>query len=320
MSASAGVFGLAPSRPAHNFFRSAGVPTRSGNLRQESRHCTNRLSRLGAFLSSFLTIRVFRILLFSLAALLSGCTTPPVAPPPISARQPFNFQRDTFAYANQLVWDYYYDDHGKWVSKPHDPKPDYTHHCFVVVRSARQFFEHARFDPSQPIADTNTYRQLIHRVLASSPKREFPDARKVVIPGYADLRDFSRAQEHLLKQECGGAWQSYVQRGHWRIMYPFSRHQQENMSAKLVQEIRNNRPPVVHLVRFPQLTINHAILLFDATETDRQIIFTAYDPNKPDHPAQLIYDRATRTFDFPANDYFLGGRVDVYEVYQGWCY
>ena len=248
---------------------------------------------------------------------LSGCATDP--PPPANPR-PFNFQTDTFAFANDLVWEYHFDDHGKWVSHPRQPKPDYTHHCFVVARSACQFFEHARFDPAQPVADDATYRKLILRVLSTSPSHTLADADKIVIPGYADLRDFSQAQEKNLKAECGGAWQSYFQHGHWRMIMPFTRHHQEQMASQFLADLKLNRPPVVHVVRFPQLTINHAIVLFGANETTNEIRFATYDPNKPDHPAVLTYDRASRTFIFPANDYFPGGPVDVYEVYRDWLH
>src|SRR5213596_3106531 len=113
------------------------------------------------------------------------------------------------------------------------------------------------FDETRPIADPATYRSLIHRVVGMSPRRS-PAELKVVIPGYRDLFAFSHAQEKLLKQECGSAWQSYFQRGHWRMVFPFTKRGQEKTAARLRQSIRQNRPPVVHLVRFPDITINHA--------------------------------------------------------------
>src|SRR5579859_6660646 len=253
--------------------------------------------------------------LLCLALVLSGCAT---SPPSLARNErPFNFQKDTFAYANELVWEYHFDQQGRWTSRPRRPKPDYTHHCFVVARSARQFFEHARFDPTQPVADSATYRRLVRQVISISPRRVLPDSQKIVIPGYADLRAFSQAWEGLLKAECGGAWQSYFQRGHWRMIMPLSRHHQEKMARQLAADLKADRPPVVHLVRFPQLTINHAVVLFDAAEDEKEIRFSVYDPNKPEKPALLTYDRASRTFNFPANDYFPGGRVDVYEIYRG---
>jgi hypothetical protein len=92
------------------------------------------------------------------------------------------------------------------------------------------------------------------------------------------------------------------------------------VAAECVADLKENRPPLVHVVRFPQLTINHAVLLYAAKETDKEILFTTYDPNKPEHPAMLTFDRATRTFSFPFNDYWPGGRLDVYEIYRSWKY
>ena len=257
------------------------------------------------------------LLLIGVAIALTGCAT---SQPATSASRRFVFERDTFAYANELVWEYHYDEHGNWVHNRREPKPDYTHRCFVVARAAKQFFKHARFDPGQPVAGPATYRRLIRKVVSTSPRRESPAEKKIVIPGYASLRQFSRAQEKILKAECGGPWRSYFQRGHWRMIWPFSRHDQERMAAELVNDLKQNRPPVVHLVRFPALTINHAVLLFDFSETEKEIRFAAYDPNSPETAATVTYDRARRTFTFPTNFYFPGGRVDVYEIYRGCLY
>ena len=251
----------------------------------------------------------------ALLVTLCGCATHPFV-----GSRPFDFQKDTFSYGNDLVWDYHFDEKGKWVHVRHEPESDYTHHCFVVARSARQFFENATFDSAKPVADEQTYRRLIRRVVAVDPSHALPDTKKIVIPGYADLREFSEAQEHLLKDECGGAWQSYFQRGHWRMIWPFSRAHQGRTAEELLADLKQNRPPVVHVVRFPQLTINHSVLIFAAAETEKEIAFSVYDPNKPDKPKTLDYDRATRTFNFAGNDYWPGGRVDIYEIYRSWNY
>jgi hypothetical protein len=238
-----------------------------------------------------------------------------------SLDRPFAFGQDTFSYPNDLVWVYYLDPAtGKVRHQHRDIRPDYTHHCFVVARSARQFFQHARFDPAQPPADQATYRKLIRRVAKTSPRQHLDERERIVIPGYTNLFDFSRGQEKLLKAECGGAWQSYFQRGHWRMVFPFSRGHQEQMVEQLRAALRQNRPPVVHIVRFPSLTINHALVLFGVDETPEEIRFAVYDPYDPAKPAQLTFNRKERQFTFPANDYFVGGKVDIYEVYCAWNY
>jgi len=254
-----------------------------------------------------------------LTLVLSGCGT--VRRESAANDSPFRFEQDTLRYANQLVWEYNFDPaNGHTSHWRRQPPPTYTHHCFVVVRSAKEFFEHARFDPDLPLADEETYRRLIRRVVSQSPRRWSRADEKVVIPGYANLREFSAAQERLLQADCGGAWQSYFQRGHWRMIFPFARSHQEHISRQLVEALKENRPPIVHIVRFPSLAINHAILLFDVRESDSEIVFAVYDPNAPEQPTTLTYDRVARTFNYPRNAYFQGGRVDVYEIYHAWNY
>lgn len=261
----------------------------------------------------------FRMLgVLVLFVLLNGCSSPqPIASSP---PRPFDFQKDTFSYANELVWDYSYNQEGKWVSKPHEPKPDYTHHCFVVARTTKQFFNYAQFDASQPQTNSATYRKLVLEVVSINPRRDAQQTHKIIIPGYPDLRAFSAAHEDILKAECGSAWQSYVQRGHWRMILPFSRKHQANTAQNLLKALESNRPPVVHLVKFPQLAINHSVVLFDAKETSNEIQFSVYDPNNPVTPVLLTFDRNKRTFSFPSNDYWPGGTLDVYEIYLNWAY
>jgi hypothetical protein len=249
--------------------------------------------------------------------LLSGCATAPKE----QGKRPFVFETDTLAYPNELVWIYHFDPiTGKATHSRREPAPSYSHHCFVVARSAKQFFEHARFDASLPVASEETYRGLVAKVVSTSASKLLPETQRVVIPGYSNLYTFSKAWAPVLKEECGGAWRSYFQRGHWRMIWPFTRREQEKMTGQLAADIRGNRPPVVHVVRFPQLKINHAIVLFAVKEDEKEIRFATYDPNVPEKPTELTYDRATRTFALPQNEYFEGGRVDVYEVYHRWNY
>ena len=104
------------------------------------------------------------------------------------------------------------------------------------------------------------------------------------------------------------------------MLFPLSRAHQERTAHQLIADMATNAPVVVHVVRFPQLTINHALVLFDAKENPKEIVFDVYDPNRPAEPRTITYDRATRTFQFAPNDYFPGGRIDVYEVYHKWNY
>lgn len=265
-------------------------------------------------------LRLSGLILGLLAGVVAttGCSTRRSLQPANS--RPFQFETDTFAFANELVWIYYFDEEGHWRHRKNEAKPEYTHRCFVVARTARQFFQHARFDASLPRVEEGTYRQLVQAVISRDPAQSTPDTERIVIPGFANLREFSEAEAALLQETCGGVVQSYTQRGHWRMIFPFSRKGQEQEAEALAAAVRNNRPPVVHVLRFPRLQINHALLLYRVEEQPETFEFTAYDPNHPETPTVLQFDRHTGEFYFPANDYWKGGDLNVYEVYRAWNY
>jgi hypothetical protein len=251
-------------------------------------------------------------------ALLAGCASTP--PPTAKVPRPFDFQKDTFAFPNELLWEYSFDTNGNWTAHRREPKPSYTLHCVVLARSAIQFFENAEFCPNEPVTNTAAYRRLIRRVISTSPRSQLPESAQIRIPGYPDLRSFSQAHEDLLKAECGGAWQSYFQRGNWRMVFPFSHSGQEHMAQKLLLHVKPGHPVAIHVSTFPKLSINHTVVAFEAKDIGTGILFTTYDPNQPNKPSSLLFDRATRTFLLPACNYFAGGRVDVYEIYYKWDY
>jgi len=248
--------------------------------------------------------------------LLAGCVTQRAG-----AGRPFVFGQDSFAFANELEWAYGFNPAtGKMDHSPRQPPPQFAQRCFPVTITARKFYYHARFDPASPRQATIDYRQLVKAVTARSERAPSPETRKVVIPGYENLFAFSHDHEALLKAACGGKWQSYVQRGNWRMIFPFSRSGQQDAADQLMAGIKAERGPIIHIVTFPSLAMNHVLLLYEATAAAAEIRFRAYDPNTPGQPAEIIFDRARRTFTIQQNAYFQGGPVNVYEIYRDCCH
>lgn len=231
----------------------------------------------------------------------------------------FEFARDSFAFANELLWEYRFDAAtGKTTFHKREPKPGYALRCFVLTRAARQFLYHARFDANRKVAGDEIYRRLIRKVVSRNPRISCEPENQIVIPGFASLREFSAAREDLLKAGCGGAWRSYFLRSHWRMIFPISRRHQKRTAQNLVAAIQKNITPIVHLVKFPALTINHGMILFDAAETGSGVEFSAYDPNNPEKPARLRFDSVANKFFLPPNSYWPGGGLNVIEIYRGW--
>jgi hypothetical protein len=226
--------------------------------------------------------------------------------------RPFVVGRDSFAYANELVWEYAMDKD----NPPPSSDSRYVHHCFPMARAAREFFNHAQFAPDLPETNATTYAALIRGVTRRDSRCVSPSQEKIIIPGFSSLQEFSRVHPDLLKNNGGGAWLSYVQRGNWRMIFPLTRRQQERTSARLLDKIMQGQLPIVHLYQFPKISINHAVLLHAAEEKDGSIHFLGYDPNIPTRPVELRFDKRTRTFLFERNHYFAGGAVKLYEVYR----
>jgi hypothetical protein len=238
-------------------------------------------------------------------------------PPP----RRFDFERDTFAFANELVCEYEFDSAGgspQMVAK--QPRPDFALRCFALARATRQFLYHAEFEPGRAPLEESDYRQRIRAVFSRNPRVASRPGQRVGFPGYEGLRSFSRAWETLLKAECGGAWRSYVLRSHWRMVLPITRRHQERTHARLRARLEQGVPPLVHLVRFPQLTINHGMALFDFSAAPGETRFLAYDPNTPGRPARLTFQHDSRTFSLPPTRYWPGGDLNVIEIYRHWWF
>lgn len=235
------------------------------------------------------------------------------------SQRTFQFERDTIAFPHELVWRYHFDPAtGAMNVAKADPPPTYYHRCFVMVRTVRQFFYHARFEPDLPPADACTYRELIRQVVSRNVRKPCADGDMVIIPGFEGLRAFSRAHEPLLKAGCGAAWESYFLRSHWRMIFPVMPWHVASTVNKLKRSLPRRGLALVHLFRFPHITINHGIALFAVSESENFIQFEGYDPNIPEQPVQLVYERKHRRFTFAPNHYWGGGVLNAMEIYCDW--
>jgi hypothetical protein len=245
----------------------------------------------------------------------TGCATPL---PRLTPARSFELERDTFAYTNNNYWIYDLDsDPNGTIVKERLEDVDHGQRCTIMSRTARQFFYGARFEEASPKLEPNAYRDLIRGVLATNPRREEPSPTPVVIPGYADLRSLSIDHEALLKEELQGRWIGYFQRGNWRMIFPFSPSQNRATAHELIEDARRGHLPLVHVANYPGIDINHTVLIFGYEESPLQIRFELYDPNDANDSGSLVFDRASATFSYNRTDYFAGGSVQVYEIYDG---
>ncbi len=252
-----------------------------------------------------------------LALLALGCASSPDLPP--GPPRPFDFERDTFAFVNELYWTYRFDpETGEIVETFRNDDVQNGQRCVSMARAARQFLYHARFEPGAPRLSARDYRRRVREVLDTDPRADRASRAPVVIPGYPSLRTFSAEHPDAIVPELGARWKSYLQRGNWRMVFPFSPSHQRSTVRALEDSLARGRPPVVHVVNFPGVNVNHTLVVFAVESTPTEVRFDAYDPNESESPLRLVFDRARAQFHYPATPYFPGGPVKLYEVFDGW--
>ncbi len=229
--------------------------------------------------------------------------------------RPFRFPEDTFAYSNNLYYDYHPNADGTTTVKRRDgeDQPDYSRHCYAMTRSTVQFFRFAEFRPDLPRLNDDEYGQRIRTLCRIPPWSKAP-AQKIVFPGYSDLNSFSRAHTLLLQENLGIWWPSYLRLGNWRIIEPEPRSGQAHLAAWLKQRIDDRQVQTVYITRLRP--INHCLVVYGyELAPTGDIKFSVYDCNQPGKLVHLTYRASNRSFFLDKTWYYSAGLVNVLSLY-----
>jgi hypothetical protein len=232
----------------------------------------------------------------------------------------FRYDRDTLGFANTTVFAY---EQGKIVSQHNlfeRKKPDrYTRRCFVMTRTVEQFYKFARFEPNSPRLDEDELHKRIRAVTRKPPWHDsLPPEKRIVIPGYRNLREMSQANTRLMQRNIGLGWVAYLRPGNGRMFYLHNRSYQEKTHTELEQTLARGEFFIAYLSDFPILHINHSVLVYthdgprSADGTDHYLV---YDPNHPEGPRHLKWLPAKREFNYQKDKEFVGGFTRVFQVY-----
>jgi hypothetical protein len=204
----------------------------------------------------------------------------------------FSFATDTFAFPNDI--------------RARNPRaPDlYANYCFVLARSVRQFFAFARFDPSAPRIGHDAYVERIQAVVARPPwEAPPPPGARVVIPGYPDLRAFSRGEEQAVKTSLGSRFWTWVHWTNWRVVAPVTDGHQAGVAREIMDEVAQGHLVQLLVTNWPKPELNHTVVAYEFREDAAGIEFLVWDPNDPASPGRMTFDRqqsrflATRLYD-----------------------
>jgi hypothetical protein len=240
------------------------------------------------------------------------------------ASEPFRFERDTLSFANSTVFEYRGGYAQASSRKTEKEKPRrYTRRCFVMSRSVLQFYKFARFDRGAPSIDDRELARRVRAVSRVQPwKAAYPDEKRIVFPGYANLRELSKAHALVLQENLGLGWPTYARVGNYRMFFEErDQRYQVKMHAALDETLGHGDFFIAYLSDYPHFRINHAILIYkrrpSRPESDLER-YTCYDPNHPDGPRELVWSKSLHFFNFQKDQEFPGGFTNVYQVYSRW--
>ncbi len=230
----------------------------------------------------------------------------------------FCFDRDTFGFANQTVFEYH-EGHAS-LRRPSATKRDaYNRHCFVMSRTAMQFKKFARFEPHSAALDDSALAARIRAVTRQPAWTEpLPDNQRIVFPGYKDLKQMSKARRELVQLSIGHGWPSYFRISNARMMFQDGTGYQERTHAALNAGLARGELFVAFLTTYPRFSINHSVLIYrlkSSSPNPGEDRYLVYDPNHPESPRDLTWSARDRAFSYQKDWDFIGGLVRVYQVY-----
>ena len=230
----------------------------------------------------------------------------------------FCFDRDTFAFANQTVFEYH-EGHASLRKSSATKHDAYNRHCFVMSRTALQFKKFARFEPrSTPLDDASIAARIRAVTRQAAWAEPSPENQRIVFPGYKDLKEMSKAHRELVRLNIGHGWPSYFRISNARMMFQDGTAYQERTHARLNAALARGELFIAFLTTYPRFSINHSVLIYELKSSSPNPgvdHYLVYDPNHPESPRDLTWSAHDRGFSYQKDWDFIGGFVRVYQVY-----
>jgi hypothetical protein len=238
--------------------------------------------------------------------------------PETPASRPFNYATDTFAFANETVWNYVDGSVRKGSNPDPSTKKDYTRRCFVVTRAAVQFWKFAKYEPGLPALPPDQLALRIRQVTDHDVwLPPLPLGQRIAFPGYTSLREISAANPSVFQANIGLGWPVYFRAGNMPIIVPIGRDTESELNNEIFRDLQMNYPTIIWLYNFPSLNINHVLVIIAGKHDGNRYHYKVYDPNYATGPRNLDFDVASRTFTYQPTFYFKGGTVEARAVYRG---
>lgn len=232
-----------------------------------------------------------------------------------SSKTHFNRITDTLCYPNDTFYTKGRDESVVIPNEPDGYPPIYLHRCFPLVRITLQFHKFVRFDPNAKKLTEEQYVALIRHICRIPTWwPAFSEKDKLVVPGYANLRDFSAARQYAFQQNAGWWLITYFRIGNWRMIFPSPKATRIWAVDNITRGIDEGKLQAVFMSVFPRM--NHCVVAYDYTrQPNGNVIFWVYDPNYHNAGGYIVWDAQQREFLEQKRWFFPGGPVKLIRMY-----
>jgi hypothetical protein len=145
-----------------------------------------------------------------------------------------------------------------------------------------------------------------------------PPAERVVIPGFANLRAFSAAEEAAVKAGLGSRFWTFVHWTNWRVTMPVPDGHQAVVLDEVLAELAAGRLVQLLVTNWPKQELNHTVVAYAYRGVGDGVELSVWDPNDPAGPGTVLFDArrgrfvASRVYDTRV------GPIRVFRMYYSW--
>ena len=159
----------------------------------------------------------------------------------------------------------------------------------------------------------------VRAVAAHAPwQPPLPPAERVVIPGFANLRAFSAAEEAAVKAGLNARFWTLVHWTNWRTTMPVPDGHQAEILDEVLDELAAGRLVQLLVTNWPKPELNHTVVAYGYRAAGDGVELTVWDPNDPAAPGAVVFDAhqerfiASRVYDTRV------GPIRVFRMYYSW--
>src|SRR5436190_229405 len=123
------------------------------------------------------------------------------------------------------------------------------------------------------------------------------------------------AADATVKEGLGARFWTLVHWTNWRVTFWATRDHQANVAREIVSELRAGRLVQLLVTNWPKPELNHTVVAFESRDRGAFVDFVVWDPNDPDAPGIVTFERdagrfwATRVYDTEP------GAIRVFRMY-----